>query len=231
MLRPGMVSRYGGKAFPALGGQLWARYVAAAEAAHADGDPWLPQDVSPNGRHTTQATGSKKPLLKDGIVNGRAVYRLDGVDDFVDTPAATLNQPFAVFGVVKCRAAPVGSFGYLLDGATQDSTVWHQTDGGADLRMYAGVGGLILTLGTTVFHYAMCVFNGASSEAWLDGSLVASGNAGTQNAGGLRIGAQSGGAGANFAIFDVAELAVITGVPSSDVRTSLAEYAEAEYGL
>lgn len=56
-----------------------------------DGDPvatWI--DLSGQGNHATQATASKKPLYKTGIVNSKPVVRLDGVDDEVGTP--TISQ-------------------------------------------------------------------------------------------------------------------------------------------
>jgi hypothetical protein len=77
--------------------QLWLRGdagtfqdAARTTAAANDGDPvggW--RDDSGEGDHFSQATAAKRGTLKTGAngINGRAVVRFDGVDDFLAGPA------------------------------------------------------------------------------------------------------------------------------------------------
>ena len=72
-----------------LGLVAWYR---AADLSLADGAAvatWT--DSSGNGRDATQATGTKQPLYKTNIINGKPVVRFDGVDDFLNVPAIDLT--------------------------------------------------------------------------------------------------------------------------------------------
>lgn len=86
--------------------KLWLD--ASQIAGLVDGDPvatW--PDLSGLGNHATQATGSKKPLLKQVTVNGRTfwVVRLDGVDDALSlTSALGLRDSVAIFIVFATSA-------------------------------------------------------------------------------------------------------------------------------
>ena len=74
---------------------LWQDSVGGTPAA-SDGDvvgAWA--DQSGNARHATQATTSKKPLLKLAIQNGRDVVRFDGGDDWLSLPWTFFYQYFS----------------------------------------------------------------------------------------------------------------------------------------
>jgi hypothetical protein len=60
-------------------------------------------DISGNGRHATQATGSRQPSIVTGVINGRQVRRFDGTDDFLATPDFYLST-ITVFAVYKPAA-------------------------------------------------------------------------------------------------------------------------------
>ncbi len=67
---------------------LWTWQRAQAESAYADGDPVsTAADQSGNAR-TLTGTTTTRPTYKTGILNGKAVYRFDGVDDFLKNASA-----------------------------------------------------------------------------------------------------------------------------------------------
>jgi hypothetical protein len=70
----------------------------------SDGDSiaaWT--DASGNNQNASQATGTKKPVYKIGVINGKPVVRFDGVDDFLEngTFAALNNSSAASLFIVK----------------------------------------------------------------------------------------------------------------------------------
>lgn len=192
-----------------------------------DGDPvgtW--SDLSGQGNHLTQATGSKKPTYKVGIQNGLPVARFDGVDDVLKATSFTLTQPHTVFAVLKIRAAALNA--YLWDGNTTDASSAYQSVAGS-LRMYAGSNGPIQALGTTNFHVLCAIYNNASSQLYLDGGTPATGTTGTNNPAGFTLGAR--GSGSGFSTIDVAEVAVYSGALVSSDAARLASYASSKYGI
>ncbi len=69
--------------------QLWLD--ATRISGLNDGDPvatWSDLSGSGSGNDATQATSSKRPLYKVGIVNGKPVVRFDGVDDDLLEPVS-----------------------------------------------------------------------------------------------------------------------------------------------
>lgn len=86
--------------------RLWLRLEADRIAGLSDGDAaatW--SDLSGRGNHATQGTGSKQPLYKVGIFNGRPGVPFDGVDDFLSLTAALgavlVTGDHSAFVVVK----------------------------------------------------------------------------------------------------------------------------------
>jgi hypothetical protein len=75
-------------------------------AAVADGDPvggW--QDQSGQGNNATQGTAAAKGTLKLNVLNGKAVVRGDGVDDYLTHAALTLGTTHTVFLVTQWPTA------------------------------------------------------------------------------------------------------------------------------
>lgn len=82
-------------------GTLWQDSARTTPVA-SDSDPvgaW--DDGSGGALHATQATSGKRPLYKTGIQNGLAGVLLDGVDDLLNLPSATLGVGITEFHVVK----------------------------------------------------------------------------------------------------------------------------------
>ena len=105
---------YGGTAFNPLsitGLQFWVDasdyttlYQDSALTTRAinDGDViggW--SDKSGNGRNALQTDGTKKPLLKLAIQNGRNIIRFDGINDFLTWSNVFSDNPCTFFGALK----------------------------------------------------------------------------------------------------------------------------------
>ncbi len=220
-----------GPSFPAgISPRAW--YKADAISG-ADGDPvttWT--DSSGNGNNITQATSTARPLLKTAVLNGRAVVRFDGLGaapagDFL-AGTFTNSQPAEWFVVAKWANAFV-----LTDVATDGvggAFNELQRNSSTGVRIY---GGAFLTRTTTpqAWHQYTCVFNGASSSFAVDGGTAATGSAGTENAGGVSIGTQSGAGGTGGAAMDVAEVVICAGTLSGADRTAIESYLRLKWNL
>ena len=122
------ITRGGGTAWSPLsvsGLQFW---VDASDAttlytdstlttlAVSDGDVvggW--KDKSGNSRDALQTDGTKKPLLKLAIQNGRNVVRADGVDDFLSGSFLTTSASWSIFA--SCKVITNNYFGMLFTGS------------------------------------------------------------------------------------------------------------------
>lgn len=96
-----LLAAYGTPAAPfaptdIAGLKLWLR---AGSLSLSDGDPvssWT--DLSGNANHAVQASGTKQPLFKTAIINGKDVVRFDGVDDVLVAPTP-IGPPCSCFVV------------------------------------------------------------------------------------------------------------------------------------
>jgi hypothetical protein len=165
-------------------------------------------DLSGVGNHVAQATAAKRPTLKLGILNGKPGFLFDGVDDFLSNTSlvATYSQPSTLMVVAKQVAlAPGGSNVKLIDGA--DSThryVLQDNNGTPDNYAIAASTALNGGVPNLNPHVLAGIFNGASSSLYVDGTSVASGDAGSQALIGISIGAKFDGTGTvNAYIFEV----------------------------
>lgn len=96
---------------PVAGPALW--FAADHITGLSDGaalTTW--PDSSGNGRDVTQATGSKKPLYKTAILNGKPVVRFDGSDDILVRAGASIlsGQSGSLFVVGKFNATSFDNF-------------------------------------------------------------------------------------------------------------------------
>jgi hypothetical protein len=136
----------------------------------------------------TQTTTGSQPKIYDsstGVVteNGKAALDFDGGNDYMQSSLFTaISQPDTTFVVLKLDAIePV----FITDGGTQSQTLntgsnqW-TTEAGANLRN---------TSIDTDQHLIMSLYNGSSSEQWVDGTNTISGNAGTDGINGVTLGA------------------------------------------
>lgn len=206
--------------------------VARSRLAVADGDPvgsW--SDLSGNGRHVSQATAANRGVLRLAQANGRPAVQFDGVDDSLKAAPFAVSQPLTSFTVFQCQAFPA-AFVSVWDGNTSDNVEAQiHTTGGHVFAPYAG--GVqpdgSHELGTAL-HVASVVFNGAGSQAWIDGASDSAANYGANNQSGLCLGSQGGQTAAFFQglIFEHISYA---GALAMAERQAVERYLEAKYGL
>ena len=202
----------------------------------SDGDPvttW--SDLSGNGKDATQAAGGAKPTYKTGIQNGRSVVRFDGSSDFMETAAFSpdLSQPNTIIIVMNVKDAEGDSF-YIFDGI--DGTKRHawltnatRTPDGPDF--YAGAEWKPdVDMPKNAWHYHGILYNGASSEWWLDGVSKGTGNTGSHVLSGLTI-ARNETTVFVYLDGDIGEILVYDGALSSADRGSLDSYLSGNWGI
>lgn len=219
-------------------GPLWQD--AGITPATADGDPvgrW--EDIATNADHVNQADASKKPSLQNGVgdvLNGYPVVRCDGTNDYVQGAYITggiMNQPNTAFGVTKLNAGAVNddTADFFIDG--DDATNRHILGKGAtpdpdEFLIYAGAA-LYGNVANSNWNIWTALFNGASSQYWLNGVSQAVGNAGAHNPDGLTIGAgYSGGAPWDG---DIVEIILYDANLSDADKNQVGQYLATRYGL
>lgn len=144
---------------------------ARTTLATADTDPvgsW--SDASGNARHASQATSTKRPLLKLSQLNSQPALQFDDVDDWMATATFTaIAQPATEIAVFKRDASDVGH-GIVADGNSSTSNRHLiQIDSG-QINLYAGYlySNTAKVPGTTARAIAT-IWNGGSSKFWMDG--------------------------------------------------------------
>lgn len=238
LLTPGVrkapVAGGGPAEFPSLG-SLWSRYKADDEAG-ADNDPVVPQDISGNGRHAVQATSSFKPTLKTAIVNGKSVYRLDGVDDFFAIPDMSGLTGLTAYMVFKLANDPpasasktgwwrLGSSGTGIHGPYTDGSIYD--DAGVTARQT--VGNPALSMASTFRRYCVTATGAGAFKAYLDDMGTA-----IYSTTGLTFGCTATpkfGNTPDYPDLDLAELVICSAALSAGDLADLDAYAESEYGL
>ena len=174
---------------------------AATTAATEDGD--VVGAIVNQGSDSSsfvQATTDNKPLLKLNILNGKAVLRFDGSNDYLQGAfgGGDLAQPNTVFVVGNLDSSYVdcGADVFMLDGILSNKrhVLYQPNIEGADkFCTWAGTGtgatnvyGITTTSNTYIFTM---LFNGFGSKLWFNGSNESSGQLGSFPLSGLTIGA------------------------------------------
>jgi len=156
-----------------------------------------------SGRDLIQATAGKLPLLtEEGLL-------FDGVDDWMQTLTATLNQPTVIYLVIK----QVG-WTYLdriLDGFTANTGLIAQTATASavepKISIYSGsFSSPTQDLPVDAIGIIRVHFNGANGRLQVDRNVPLYGNYGAGNMAGLTIGSSS--AGVNNANVVISEIIV-----------------------
>jgi len=97
-----------------------AEYLTGARVTAADDNTTVTtwNDLSGQGYHLVQATAANKPTLQTSEINGRAVVRFDGTDDYLHTdygvdPVATKQSAITVFVVSRATGTAGTLIGYV----------------------------------------------------------------------------------------------------------------------
>ncbi len=206
-------------------------YKPSTLAALADNDPvasW--PDSSSAGIPATQATGTKQPLKKTGIVNGKPVVRFDGTDDWLTSATIVQAQPITIFCVGKYRGARIGND--TLYGTSSNALRFFRSNT-TELSLFSG--SAIACAKTvsdlaTVFHAYYALFSGAGSELRVDGGAAATGSPGTIGlaTAAMNLGAQ--GSGLEVGPVDIAEFIMYSRALTTPERQTVETYLRSEYG-
>jgi hypothetical protein len=166
-------------------------------------------------RNVIQETPLSQPSYSpDGGPNNHPYIEFDGVDDYLQG-SWTDNQPSTTFLVAMPSVSDATSAS-LIDGANNTSGLIYVTAAdqisifaGAQLQ-YSPPG----TIESTDWHYIRMTLDGSNSAIHVDGvkSATSPGNAGTNDPGGLTIGARGGGS--FFGDLRIAEFIRYSGVLS-----------------
>lgn len=195
-------------------------------------------DVSGNNRHLTQATGSKQPTLRFGVLNERPVVRFDGTDDGFDSSVALsailgANGRGTVFAVYKIDVDASGLDVIWADTTTKAALYVDNTtptlnalndDGTQDVANRTTTRG--------VFHIGIWMQDGTNVSAGHDNAntaglgQTASGNT-SSLAGNMNVGYL---ANTNFLKGDIAEIIIFNSALSEENRRRVEKYLVNKYG-
>jgi hypothetical protein len=212
---------------PLTGLAAWYRADLGVTEAGTGVSQW--NDQSGNGHHVVQATDANRPALVTGVINAHPVIRFTraNTDRLVDTSGLSISQPYTLV-MVAARTATGGTQWVLSAGDGNYRCIGYDSDDTP--QMFAG--GIVddaVPL-NTAFHAFIGIFNGASSEIFIDNSSVVTGDAGSGSIGGVGIGVGNGTTGDPFG-GDIAEVLIYDHALDGTERTALAAYVAARYAL
>lgn len=212
-----------------IAGITWVwRFESDQITGLSDGDPistW--PDISGNSRNAT-GSGATRPIYKTSILNGQPVARFSGAADsrMVTSAITAISQPTTIFVVGSHTAS---SFSQLFDGiATSNRHALFAST--SDMEMFAGASSMGGAKSAGTVRIIQCRFNTTTSGIRVGGgTLVGSGNAGTQTLTGLTIGNRF--ASTFAAAGDIAALLVSNSDMSLANINLVGNYLAAKYGL
>ena len=186
-------------------------------------DQW--DDKSGNNRHVLNGNADATRPTYD-INTGRVTF-VAGNSQFLQSAAfgAALTQPNTVFVVAKylvTTGTPV-----IFDNIPADPVTIYI--GSGNFRIFADVE-LVNGTANTNDNIHTALFNGVTSEYWINGISGASGNVGAQNLDGITLGAARGGAG-NFADCEIMEVIVYNASISAVDRDKITGYLSNKWDI
>jgi len=188
-------------------------------------------DKGGSGNDVTQSIGSKQPSTGTDVINGFNALSFDGVDDYlqrINFTGGVLSQPNTIIMVWELPALPATGAQLIDGGATGERHVIEFrriADNNEIWGMWAGnhADGTVRTINTP--YITTSLFNGNSSEGYINGVLDISGNVSTQALNGTTIAAAYDVAG--FLKVKIGEIIVypgeLTDFDRQQVETSLSD--------
>lgn len=214
---------------------------AALGISTSGGNVYKWEDQSGNGYDVVQATAGDRPAFSatESGINSLPAVDFGGPgaaeQEFMASAngAFTLAQPYVVFAVFKRDS---------IVGASPCSRLYAEY-GGVDGTYYVNASGksciksgteLAATADATTesWHVHSALYNGAASKLWLDGTELASGNAGTNAmTDGIRVGHSLGSNVSYYFDGQLAELIIYNRNLSSIERKHVEDYLGEKYGI
>jgi len=190
------------------------------------------EDKTANEDDVTQGTADNKPTLQTNELNGEPTLRFDGSNDYLQgafTTGGALTQPFTLLAVAELTST--GSvYRYITDGDdASNRMVSGQRDDG-DWWIYPGSPALAGDPSDTNWNIWTVVYNGLSSQIWLNGVSEVSGEAGTDEADGLTVGGSYTGA-ASWWLGDIAEIIIYDSELNTADKNEVGNYMADRYNL
>lgn len=206
--------------------KIWVKSDTGVTLVGGKVSQWA--DQSGNNNHLTQGSASARPTYVANEINGYGAVQFDGIDDYLQSPSFTLNQPETVFIIYK---TPVHiSSVYVFDGRNPDGGAYFTSAPSPNVYMYAGASFTPIVGIVGSYFLATCIFNGASSKYQRNNFAEESGNAGASSMGGLTLGVYAG-FGPYFGNPQIAEVIVMSSVATADERTKMKNYVSSRYGI
>lgn len=194
----------------------WYRYNTGITVTGSGVSTWA--DQSGNGNDLLQGTDTNRPALQ---ADGSILF--DGVDNFMSAIFAH-TAPVTWYGLLN--PVTITSADRVFSGVTATVVVL-ETAAAAQLFCTAGAGtNAAFTAGS--YHAICAVFNGASSVFQVDGT-TATGDPGTNDPGGIVVGAAAGGATA--ANIQVKEVILFAAAHDATTRGKVINYLARVGGL
>ena len=138
------------------------------------------------GNHATQSSSAKRPILQSS--GGLYYLDFDGADDWMRTTfGAAQAQPNTIAAALKFDQGSRNEF--VVDGVSTDRNAIYKTT--TDLQLFAGSSITDPSAAGTTELVALGHLNTTSSELRVDGSQVVTGDVGSNQWGGVTLGADS----------------------------------------
>jgi len=164
-------------------------------------------DISNNRRNINQGTLAKQPGIIPNALNGHAVSRLDGTDDYLKL-AFPYEQPETILMV--CTPPDSGGAAYIFDGEAVNTGALTFFGSGTDqFSLQASEAGIISASGAPSmpsFIYAQ--INGDVSAISVNGGALVTGDTGLNNMNAITLGAA--GDLLAFTAVDIAEVVAVS---------------------
>jgi hypothetical protein len=219
----------------ALGGLTYRQALLTTTPTYA----WIAEDLAAGavaawpcavtGVQATQATAGARPTQSATALNSRPGLTFDG-GDVLQTGAFTVAQPFVVVVATQRTGAMAGSaLQILYDGLTNAGrgVLYHNATTG-HLGIFSGTA-LQSTTATTSPTILRATHNGATSSLVLNGTEIASGNAGTTGLDGLTLGRRF--TGTDFLTGIIADILIFSGADYAARAASADALMRAYYGI
>lgn len=213
-----------GRAFVrGLGPAAWFPFGVGITSAGGLVSQW--DDISGNGRHLKQATGTNQPALQ---ADGSILF--DGVDNFLKCDTFTLAQPETVYLLFK--QVTWGNADRIFDGHTSNSGAIIQRTTSPNIAIRATNTDIAENTNLPLDTYAavVAVLNGASSVLQVNNTAPTTGDIGAGSMSGFCLGAIGAGTSA-WANIQCKEAIIYAAAHAADVRARVIRYLARVGGL
>lgn len=200
--------------------------IGVASGAASALDPiktW--QDQNSVGISVSQTSLAAKPTFATNTFGSMPGILFDGIDDMIGLSSLAISQPLTIVMVAKVTANPTGTW---IDGNNGGGSTFTITTASNAYSLNAGA---TLSGGTynTSAHVLTFVLNGASSIIRVDGTQVASGDAGSNAMTGLYLMATN--ADANSTAGSIGSVAVYNRALATAELSSLERSLGSRFGI